>query len=198
MRRSWPTLMLMGAVGVLAACGGQGSRASSDNPAPVLTSHPPGDTPRPATTAATRTTVAPTTGAAGSVAESGATTTSAPAARRRPRPLVTHTASPTPTTTTPSTAGCAGVAGSTTTISETAGYRFTPATVTIQRCDVVKAVYADETGAPHNWQGKTWNSGDMTSSSNSSYSYRFTSTGTFSFFCSYHRTLGMVGSVTVD
>jgi plastocyanin len=68
--------------------------------------------------------------------------------------------------------------------------------VTIHRCDAVKAVYADTTGAPHTWQGQGWNSGEMTTSGQS-YTYRFTSTGTFDFFCSYHKSAGMTGTVTV-
>lgn len=99
-----------------------------------------------------------------------------------------------PTKSAPSS--CSGITGSTTAIREVAGYRFTPDRVTIHRCDFVRAVYADTTGAPHTWQGRTWNSGDM-SSSNSTYTYRFVSAGTFGFFCAYHRSLGMVGSVTV-
>jgi plastocyanin len=61
----------------------------------------------------------------------------------------------------------------------------------------VRAVYADTTGAPHTWQGSTWNSGDMTNASNSSYRYRFTTAGTFAFFCAYHQSVGMTGTVTV-
>jgi plastocyanin len=76
------------------------------------------------------------------------------------------------------------------------GDRFSPSTVTINRCDAVKAVYADPSGATHNWQGSKWSSPDM-SSNGQSYTYRFTSSGTFNFFCSYHQSLGMTGTVTV-
>jgi plastocyanin len=68
--------------------------------------------------------------------------------------------------------------------------------VSVNRCDAVKVVYADSSGTPHNWQGPTWHSPDLTATGES-YTYRFTSTGTFSFFCSYHQDLGMTGSVTV-
>ena len=74
--------------------------------------------------------------------------------------------------------------------------RFSPSTVTIQRCDSVRVVYADQSGVTHNWKGPNWSSPDM-SSSGASYTYRFTSTGTFAFYCSFHRDLGMTGSVTV-
>jgi plastocyanin len=57
-------------------------------------------------------------------------------------------------------------------------------------------VYADATGAPHNWVGPKWHSADLTGSGQS-YTYRFTSTGTFSFYCSYHQNAGMTGTVTV-
>jgi len=76
------------------------------------------------------------------------------------------------------------------------GYRFSPASVTINRCDAVKAVYADSSGFTHNWVGPKWSSPDM-DSNGQSYTYRFTSTGTFSFYCSYHQGVGMTGSVTV-
>ena len=77
------------------------------------------------------------------------------------------------------------------------GDQFAPSSVTINRCDAVKAVYADSTGTPHNWQGKGWKSPDM-SSAGQSYVFRFTSSGTFNFFCSYHQSLGMTGTVTVQ
>jgi len=76
------------------------------------------------------------------------------------------------------------------------GYRFSPASVSINRCDAVKAVYADTSGAPHNWKGPGWASPDL-SSGGQSYTYRFTSTGTFNFYCSYHQGVGMTGTVTV-
>lgn len=75
-------------------------------------------------------------------------------------------------------------------------YRYSPNTLTIARCDSVKAVYADSTGVPHTWHGPTWNSGALTSSGQS-YTYRFTSTGTFNFYCDYHQSLGMTGTITV-
>ena len=76
------------------------------------------------------------------------------------------------------------------------GNQFAPSSVTINRCDAVKAVYSDSTGVTHNWQGKGWASPDM-SSAGQSYTFRFTSTGTFNFFCSYHQGVGMTGTVTV-
>jgi plastocyanin len=76
------------------------------------------------------------------------------------------------------------------------GYRFSPSSVTINRCDAVKAVYADSSGFPHNWKGPGWSSQDM-NSSGQSYTYRFTSSGSFNFYCSYHQSVGMTGTVTV-
>jgi plastocyanin len=75
-------------------------------------------------------------------------------------------------------------------------YRFSPSSITINRCDAVKAVYADATGAPHTWQGPGFNSGDL-DSGGQSYTYRFTSAGTFNFYCEYHQSAGMTGTVTV-
>lgn len=131
-----------------------------------------------------------------------ATTTSSPSSRpsAAPTPAATHsTASVAPkparSATTTKATTCGG-SGSTTTIQMVTGDRFTPSAVTINRCDAVKAVYADTTGIPHNWQGHGWTSPDMTSAGQS-YTYRFTSTGTFNFFCSYHQGVGMTGTVTV-
>jgi len=75
-------------------------------------------------------------------------------------------------------------------------YQFSPSTITINRCDAVKAVYADTGATPHNWMGPGWASGDLTSKGQS-YTYRFTSAGTFNFYCSYHKDFGMTGTVTV-
>lgn len=78
----------------------------------------------------------------------------------------------------------------------TSPYRFAPSTLTISRCDSVKVVYADSTGVTHNWTGPSWSSPDM-STSGQSYTYRFTNSGTFHFYCSYHQGLGMTGTITV-
>ena len=196
MRRPWLMCALAAAASLLAACGGQSSVAAG--PAPVTTTGRSVTALAPtssasASSAPTRTAVRPTPRFPATAAVTTATTSprSHPTTRA-PAPHATDAA-----TASPSTAPCAGVAGSTTTIQEAAGYRFSPATVRIRRCDSVKAVYADTTGTPHTWQGKTWSSGNMTSTSNSAYSYQFTSTGTFNFVCAYHQQLGMVGSVTV-
>ena len=120
-----------------------------------------------------------------------------------------HDASPTPKRSSPKpsptqkrsltspAASCTGIAGTTTTIQEVTGDRFSPAKVSISRCDSVKAVYADTSGVPHTWTGSRWDSGSMSAGSNSSYTYRFTSTGTFNFVCSYHQAAGMTGTVKV-
>jgi plastocyanin len=73
---------------------------------------------------------------------------------------------------------------------------FVPSTVSISRCDSVKAVDVDATVA-HTFTGPSWDSGQMTSSANSSYTVRFTSTGTFHFYCTYHQSVGMTGTITV-
>lgn len=126
-------------------------------------------------------------------APAGATTASSkPAATHAP---ATATPKPASTPTQTKAAGCT-TTGPTTTIQMVTGDHFQPSAVTINRCDAVKAVYADTTGIPHNWQGHGWTSPDMTSTGQS-YTYRFTSTGTFNFFCSYHQGVGMTGTVTV-
>ena len=62
----------------------------------------------------------------------------------------------------------------------------------------MKAVYSDTTGVRHTFTGPGWDSGQMTSTSNSSYTYQFVSKGTFNFYCTYHKSFGMTGTVTVS
>ena len=130
----------------------------------------------------------PTTAATVRTATTGSATPQATATpRTKPKPTPTKSAGQTSACTTQ---------GPTTNIQMVTGYRFSPSTVTINRCDAVKAVYADTSGAPHNWTGAKWHSPDM-NSNGQSYTYRFTSSGTFNFYCSYHQNLGMTGTVTV-
>ena len=94
---------------------------------------------------------------------------------------------------------CGGVSGSTTTIEEQSGYKFVPATVSISRCDSVKAVYSDTTRVTHTFTGPGWNSGDMSPTGTTSYTFQFVSKGTFNFYCTYHKTtFGMTGTITVS
>ena len=130
--------------------------------------------------------------ATASASPTATTASSKPAATHAPASAAPKSTSA-PTQAKP--AGCT-TTGPTTTIQMVTGDRFQPSAVTINRCDAVKAVYADTTGIPHNWQGHGWTSPDMTSAGQS-YTYRFTSTGTFNFFCSYHQGVGMTGTVTV-
>lgn len=202
MRQTRFGLAALSAVLTVAACSGSSSRAVAGNISAPATSRPSTPAAKPPTAtavgrAAPARTRSVTTSRPTPASATAGTARPSRAADRRSNAAATRTASPatSPSRTTPSS--CAGATGSTTAIREGAGYRFTPARVTVNRCDSVKAVYADTTGAPHTWQGRTWNSGDMSSSRNSTYTYRFVSAGTFDFFCAYHRSLGMVGSVTV-
>jgi plastocyanin len=123
----------------------------------------------------------------------------APVRRTTPKPAaaqVTGSARPATPAAAKSPDAC-GAGGSTTTIEATAPDRFAPSAVAIRRCDSVRVVYADPTGVPHNWQGPGWASPDLRTQGQS-YTYRFTSTGSFDFFCSYHRAAGMTGRVTVS
>jgi plastocyanin len=201
---------LVAAAGVmlaLTACGGSGSGAGSEPPQPRLTSSSVGatGTPSPGSSSSAR----PThkrTGAGPAAASKRPPATpdggrniqpvthhasSAPASRS-PQPSPAHHSS-----TTPSADSCSGIAGSTTTIEEETGDKFSPSSVSISRCDFVKAVYDDTTGVPHTWTGPRWDSGQMTANSNSTYKYQFASVGTFHFVCTYHQAAGMTGTVTV-
>lgn len=123
-----------------------------------------------------------------------ASTVAATTAPRRTAAPAPARSSAKPKATSSQASVCGG--GTTSTIQMTSPYRFVPSSLSITRCDSVKVVYADTTGAPHNWKGPTWSSPDL-SSSGQSYTYRFMNTGTFNFYCSYHQSLGMTGKITV-
>lgn len=203
MRRGRLSAMATGAVLSLAACsGGGGSSVLSDPPVPTLTStatspaavathhrHHPASrvstTPKPSASTSTPMPAA---------THSPAATTQSPAHRPSPTrsPSPSRHPSPSPT------AACAGVTGTTTTIQEQSGDKFVPSTVAISRCDSVKAVYSDTTGTPHTFTGPGWDSGGMSSTGKSSYTYQFASKGTFDFYCTYHKSIGMTGTITVS
>ena len=197
MRRVRLIATVIGAVLSLAACGGGGrGTVTSDPPVPTLTSTATSPAAGPSSSPAapdrhhspaSRVTAAPISPAA----------TTRPPARR---PSTSHYTSPSPShhPSLSPTAPCAGVNGSTTTIQEQSGDRFVPSTVSISRCDSVKAVYSDTTGTPHSFTGPGWDSGGMSSTGKTSYTYQFASKGTFDFYCSYHKSIGMTGTVTVS
>jgi plastocyanin len=191
----------------LTACGGSGSGVLGDPPLPTLTSASAGASGTP--TQGSSSSARPTYRRTGAGPAAGSThsparpdggrqiqrvtqhASSAPA-RRSPQPSPARQSS-----STPSAASCSGISGSTTTIEEETGDKFSPSSVSISRCDIVKAVYDDTTGVPHTWTGPSWDSGQMTASSNSTYKYQFASVGTFHFVCTYHQAAGMTGTVTV-
>lgn len=193
----------------LAGCGG-GSTAKvlvQDSSSPLLT---PSVTPTASTSATPSAGSSSTSSSGGNDAISGggyygygsgvpaSTPASTPKPRRttaKPAAAATTRVTPAPTATKASTA--CGAGGSTTTIQATTPDRFSPSTVSIKRCDSVKVVYADATGVPHNWQGPGWQSPDLRSQGQS-YTYRFQTKGSFNFFCSYHQSAGMTGTVTVS
>lgn len=203
------SVMATGALLALTACGGGGSAVVGDPPRSSLATsatspsatpsasgsahyrrhHPPSSTPTPTPKAAT-TAPLPAT-----LAPRASTTASRPATKS---PSPTHSSSPSHHPSPSASAPCAGVTGSTTTVQEQAGDKFVPSTVAISRCDSVQAVYSDTTGARHTFTGPGWDSGDMSSTGRTSYTYQFVSKGTFSFYCTYHERIGMTGTITVS
>jgi plastocyanin len=78
----------------------------------------------------------------------------------------------------------------------TSSLTFSPSSLTIPVGDTVR-VHNSDPGGPHTFSDPpTFNSGDV--GPGASYSYRFTTAGTYSFFCSYHQAYGMKGSITVN
>lgn len=70
-------------------------------------------------------------------------------------------------------------------------FTFDPSTLTVRRGDTVRATNQDSTA--HTFTGSTWDSGDL--SKGESYSWRFTTAGSFDFVCTRHPS--MKGTVTV-
>jgi plastocyanin len=181
--------MVTGAMVTLAACGGGGSAAIGNPPLPAL----PSAAGSSSATAGSSSAPAAHRRHHGGLRSSSPTATPSPASTTH-RPSPTHSPSPSHRPSSSPAPSCAGISGRTTTIQEQPVNRFVPSTVTISRCDSVKAVDADST-APHTFTGPGWDSGQMTNGT--SYTYKFASTGTFGFYCTYHQSEGMTGKITV-
>jgi plastocyanin len=74
-----------------------------------------------------------------------------------------------------------------------AGYRFSPSSLTIAVGDSIRVHNGDS--ATHTFTGPSWDTGDM--GSGAVKTLRFSTAGSFSFYCSPHKSLGMTGSLTV-
>jgi plastocyanin len=73
-------------------------------------------------------------------------------------------------------------------------YGFSPSTLTVQVGDTV--TWTNTSSASHTTQSDGgWNSGNM--GPGASYSFTFNTPGTYSYYCLYHRGLGMVGTIIV-
>jgi plastocyanin len=78
----------------------------------------------------------------------------------------------------------------------TSGLTFSPSNLTIPVGDSVR-VHNSDTSGPHTFSDPpAFNSGDV--APGASYSYHFTTAGTYNFFCSYHQAYGMKGTITVN
>lgn len=113
----------------------------------------------------------------------------APAAQRAPSP--TTTAAPAPTTAAPTTS-TAPPAGPTAAIT-IQNFAFSPPVLNVAAGTTVTTTNRDS--APHSWTADdgSWDSGTL--GQNTSYSYRFGRSGTFSYYCAIHPS--MKGTVNV-
>ena len=87
----------------------------------------------------------------------------------------------------------------TTHIVQASNFVFTPADLTVQKGDTVKWVWVNgtHTTTSDSTTGNTvWNA--PLDQSHTSFSYVFNYTGTFEYYCVYHRSLGMIGTITVE
>ena len=83
----------------------------------------------------------------------------------------------------------------TSSVSATSNFRFSPATVTVHVGDTV--VWSNPTGTAHTVTANsgTFNSGNL--NPGQSFSHTFTTPGTYAYHCTYHVSLGMVGTIVV-
>jgi LPXTG-motif cell wall-anchored protein len=73
-------------------------------------------------------------------------------------------------------------------------FDFVPATVTIGVGDTV--LWTNNSSDVHTSTGGSWNSGTM--NPGDTFSHTFSSSGSFSYVCQFHESLGMVGTVIVQ
>lgn len=79
---------------------------------------------------------------------------------------------------------------------ELVDYKFEPAAMTIAPGTIVTAV--NDSTTAHTWTSDTgvWNSGNI--NPGASFSFTFATPGTYKYECSYHYSLGMIGTITVS
>jgi plastocyanin len=76
-----------------------------------------------------------------------------------------------------------------------ANFAFSPSTLTVQVGDTVTWKNNDAT-IPHTTQSDgNWNSGNL--APGATFSFTFTTPGTYTYYCLYHRGMGMVGTIVV-
>jgi plastocyanin len=73
------------------------------------------------------------------------------------------------------------------------GNRFSPSSLTIDVGDRIRVHNGD--GTSHTFTGSSWDTGDM--GPGAVQTLRFSTAGTFDFWCTPHRGLGMTGTLTV-
>jgi len=85
----------------------------------------------------------------------------------------------------------------------TSGETFSPSAVSIKVGDTVKWVCSTSGGIAHTTTSGTsctadgkWNSGNM--NPGATFSFKFTTAGTYNYYCTYHCSMGMTGTVTVS
>jgi plastocyanin len=88
-----------------------------------------------------------------------------------------------------------GVSGKTYAISEVAVDRFSPSTLSLHRGDSVLVTNNDSTDHTFTIGSLGKDSGNMTQGD--TYRLTFSTSGTFTFVCTYHESLGMTGTITV-
>ena len=71
---------------------------------------------------------------------------------------------------------------------------FSPTPITIHKGDSIKWKNTSAS-TPHTTTSGSWNSGNM--NPGATFTHKFGTTGTFKYYCKYHKSLGMVGKVIV-
>ena len=77
--------------------------------------------------------------------------------------------------------------------------RFVPDTLTINEGDTVRFLWSGQL-LPHNAieENELFNSGDAMRNVDYTYTFNYTQSGVYDFFCEPHRDLGMLGQITVN
>src|SRR2546422_5554303 len=92
------------------------------------------------------------------------------------------------------TAAVGGPAGAATSNVSEVDFDFVPATITVNVGDTV--LWTNNGASLHTSTGASWDSGSM--NPGATFTHIFSAAGTFAYHCTFHQSIGMVGTVIVQ